>query len=160
MKLSKCIVISAALLGNFCSTYANAAAVGTRLSPAEVSAMGATTRYSIGSALVTVLPATSGGLTTKSTDGSPTTAVVNASGVVGVSRNEVLIAQVPPATVRSQAAALLALAKTVTYYDQMQITSVRYGSFGEAVAGREKLQAVLPKAKVTLPIEYQQRKPR
>lgn len=161
MKLFKYMVISATLLGNFCTAYATPTpVVGTRLSPAEVSALGAATRYTVGGVLVTVLPTANGGLTTKSTDGSPTTSVVNASGVVGISRNEVLIAQMPTAAVRSQAAALLSTAKSVTYYDHMQITSVRYGSFGEAVAGREKLQAALSKAKVTLPIEYQQRKPR
>ena len=159
MKLSKYIVISVSLLGSLCTAHATPSpVVGSRLLPAEVAALGGTTRYTVGQALVTVLPAGSGGMVVKSTDGSPSTSVVNASGVVGVSRNEVLIAQMPTATVRSQAAALLSAAKSVTYYDHMQITSVRYGSFGEAVAGREKLQAVLSKAQVTLPIEYQQRK--
>ena len=161
MKIFKYILISASLLCCLSTAYAAPApTVGTRLLPAEVTELGGTTRHTVGRTFVTELPAGSGGLTIKSTDGSPVTSVVNESGVVGVSRNEVLIAQMPTATVRSQAAALLAAAKSVTYYDHMQITSVRYRSFGEAVAGREKLQAALSKAKVTLPIEYQQSKPR
>lgn len=161
MKFLKYTLISASLLGCFSIAYAAPAPmVGTRLLPAEVTALGGTTRYTVGRAFVTVLPAASGGMTIKSTDGNPVTLVVNDSGVVGVSRNEVLIAQMPTATVRSQASALLSAAKSVTYYDHMQITSVRYNSFGEAIAGREKLQAALSKAQVTLPIEYQQRKPR
>ena len=165
MKFFKYTLISASLLGCLTAAYAASAptptpTVGTRLLPAEVTALGGTTRYAVGRGFVTLLPVGSGGVTIKSTDGSPLTSVVNDSGVVGVSRNEVLIAQMPTATVRSQAAALLSTAKSVTYYDHLQITSVRYASFGEAVAGFEKLQAALAKAQVTLPIEYQQRKPR
>lgn len=161
MNFVKYTLISAALSGCFSTAFATSAPmVGTRLLPAEVTALGGTTRYTVGRAFVTVLPAGSGGVTIKSTDNSPLTSVVNDSGVVGVSRNEVLIAQMPTATVRSQAGALMSAAKSVTYYDHMQITSVRYNSFGEAVAAHEKLQSVLSKAQVTLPIEYQQRKPR
>ena len=161
MKFFKYTLIAVSLLGCLSTAYsAPAPTVGTRLLPAEVTALGGITQHTIGRGFVTELPAGSGGVTLKSTDGSLITSVINDRGVVGVSRNEVLISQMPTATVRSQAAALLSAAKSVTYYDHMQITSVRYRSLGEAVAGREKLQAALSKAKVTLPIEYQQSKPR
>lgn len=121
--------------------------------------MGVTERYNVGSSALAVLSSDKG-VTAKSAEGSGITTVVNDKGVVGVSRNEVLVAQISTQMVRSQAAALLSAAKTVTYYDTMQITSVRYGTFADAVAGREKLQTLFPKAQVSLPIEYQQRKPR
>ena len=156
-------LFAAALLAGFCTLHgayaATGVAQGTHLTPAEIAAMGATVRYSIGGTPVTVLPAESG-VGTRSTDGSAITTVVNAAGVVGTSRNEVLVAQIPTDTVRSQGAGLLAAAKSVSYYDHMQITSVRYASFAQAVAGRDNLQAAFPKAQVTLPVEYHQRKPR
>ncbi|MCZ2497631.1 hypothetical protein GN316_12760 [Xylophilus sp. Kf1] len=133
---------------------------GSHLTPAEVAAMSTTaSRYTVGGTSLTVVPAANG-VTTKSTDGSTVTTVVNAGGVVGTSRNEVLVAQVATDTVRAQGATLLAGAHSVSYYDHMQITSVRYASFAQATAAFEQWRTAFPKAQVTLPVEYHQRKPR
>ena len=157
MKLFANRLVAAALLAGFCSFQAahagTATTQGVHLTPAEIAATGATARFTIGGSAVTVLPSADGGATA-------TTTVVNTAGVVGTSRNEVLVAQIATDTVRSQGAGLLAAAKSVNYYDHLQITSVRYASFAQAVAGRDNLQAAFPKAQVTLPVEYHQRKPR
>jgi hypothetical protein len=163
MKFFNTRLIAAALMAGFCTFHAahagTAVTQGGHLTPAEIAAIGSTDSFTIGSTTVTVLP-TESGVSTRSTDGSAITTVVNAAGVVGTSRNEVLVAQIPTDTVRSQGAALLAAAKNVSYFEHMQITSVRYASFAQAVAGRDKLQAMFPKAQVSLPIEFHQRKPR
>lgn len=153
------ITMASALFASLPAAAGTGLVIGTHVTPSELSALGTTGQYNVGGSALNVLPAEKG-VTAKSTEGPSTTTVVNDKGVVGVSRNEVLIAQVSTQVVRSQGSALLAAAKTVTYYDTMQITSVRYGTFADAVTGREKLQTMFPKAQVTLPIEYHQRKPR
>jgi len=134
---------------------ASALQVGQQLTPAEQAALGTGTRHTVAGATLR----TFAGVSARSTDGANATTVVDARGVVGTSRNEVLVSRVPTATVRALAPALTQ-ARTTDYYDHMQMTSLRYATFADAVAARERLQAALPAAQVTLPIQYQARKPR
>lgn len=161
MTFFKTLFLPVALMTVFWGAQAGTALTqGSHLTPAEVAAMSTTaSRFTVGGTPLMVVPATSG-VTTKSADGSTVTTVVNGGGVVGTSRNEVLVAQVPTDTVRIQGATLLAGARSVSYYEHMQITSVRYVSFAQATAAFEQWRTAFPTAQVTLPVEYQQRKPR
>ncbi|WP_295540720.1 hypothetical protein [uncultured Pseudacidovorax sp.] len=151
------LLAAAVLLAGAASPFAAAAYdVGQALSPAELSALAAATRYDVAGTVLTPLP----GGTAVDADGRPTTMVANATGAVGLSRNEVRIAQWPTDSVRARAGTLLAGATWVQYTDHTQTTRVRYASFAEAVKAYRQLQAALPQASVALPVEFNQRRSR
>lgn len=90
----------------------------------------------------------------------PVTTVVNEQGLVGKSRNEVLISNIPTAEAKAKISAYLSQAISVKYYDHMDITALRFATFGEAAQAQAELQALLTGAKVTLPIKFSVRTPR
>lgn len=135
--------------------------VGKQLTPAEISALGGKATHKLGERTLVELPASASPAqttTTQTTQASAaklsTTMVVNESGVVGLSRNEVLIARMPTREVRSKLGALAGSAVSVQYFDHTDITSLRFATLAQAVAAREKLLALLPEAQIILPVEF------
>lgn len=90
----------------------------------------------------------------------PVTLVVNQQGLVGESRNAVVVSQTRTALVRQQIPNLASIARTVKYYDHMNLTELRFDSFNQAISARSELLALMPKAQVSVPIEYAPRRPR
>lgn len=113
-----------------------------------------------------VVPATGAAVATKNAQSDsgaaldPVTTVVNEQGLVGKSRNEVLISNISTADAKTKISAYLSQAISVKYYDHMNITALRFASFSEAAQARNELQALMMGAKVTLPIEFSVPTPR
>jgi hypothetical protein len=89
---------------------------------------------------------------------TPTSWVVNENGVVGRSRNEVLVARLSTQDVREKLGSLASAPVSIQYFDHMDITSLRFGTLAQAVAAREQLQTLLPKGQVSLPVQFHQPK--
>jgi hypothetical protein len=84
------------------------------------------------------------------------TMVANELGAVGLSRNEVLISQVPTAQVRKSIDSIAGSASSVTYYEPTQITVLRFATLAQAVQARSQILALLPKAGVSVPVDFAQ----
>lgn len=85
---------------------------------------------------------------------SAVTQVANERGVVGESRNEVVVSQVSVDSVRQAAAGLSAAPVSAQYYGHMNLSALRFASFQEAVNARTQLMKALPQARVDVPIQY------
>ncbi|WP_296228995.1 hypothetical protein [Ralstonia sp. UBA689] len=85
---------------------------------------------------------------------SAVTQVANERGVVGESRNEVVVSQVSVDSVRQAAAGLSASPVSTQYYGHMNLSTLRFASFQEAVNARTQLMKALPQARVDIPIQY------
>lgn len=82
------------------------------------------------------------------------TQVANERGVVGESRNEVVVSQVSVDSVRQAVGALPATPVSAEYYGHLNISTLRFASFQEAVNARAQLKKTLPQARVDIPIQY------
>lgn len=125
---------------------------GQRLSSQEVSRLAATPSIALGKQHYRVLP----------TQVSPTrTLVANAQGVVGVSHHQVMVSGVPAQQLRT---ALqdpgLPRAQEVVMAENLDLATLRYASFEEAVRAHKALQALLPSAKLVVPVQYSTPRPR
>lgn len=133
-------------------------AIGTRLSQAQQAALGGAREVQIGGQAYRVLPDTDSKPRTLSSGASAaeaTSLVVNARGVVGESRNEVLVSRVPVQAVRQAVGQLGIRAVSVQYYDHIAISSLRFASFEDTAAARERLKSLLPAdAGVDVPVRY------
>ena len=146
--------------------------IGTLLTAEEQESLGANKAVQVGArqfkilAEEKVVPATGAAVATKNAQSAsgaafdPVTTVVNEQGLVGKSRNEVLISNIPTADAKTKISAYLSQAISVKYYEHMNITALRFATFGEAAQARAELQLLLTSAKVTLPIEFSVRTPR
>ena len=82
------------------------------------------------------------------------TQVANERGVVGESRNEVVVSQVSVDSVRQAAAGLTATPVSAEYYGHLNISTLRFASFQDAVNARALLKQTMPQARVDVPIQY------
>ena len=74
---------------------------------------------------------------------------------MGESRNEVLVSRVPVQAVRQAVGQLGIRAVSVQYYDHIAISSLRFASFEDTAAARERLKSLLPAdAGVDVPVRY------
>ncbi|KHK49162.1 hypothetical protein PI87_26560 [Ralstonia sp. A12] len=85
---------------------------------------------------------------------SAVTQVANERGVVGESRNEVVVSQISVDSVRQTAASLSTAPVSAEYYGHMNLSTLRFASFQEAVNARTQLKKALPQARVDVPIQY------
>jgi len=153
--------MAAAMLSLVPHAGASGYAVGQKLPPEELSKLSAATTVRLGGKDYRVLPGTLSAKSTGAATARAESMVVNASGVVGISRNEVVISQVPTQTVRQVAGNLSPAAMQAQYYDHMDISALKFASFQEAVSARDQLKKLLPDgAGVDVPIRYGQPRPR
>lgn len=127
--------------------------VGKRLSAQELSAYASAPVVQLDAQAFKVL---STGTRTKSAGAATAavTQVVNERGVVGESRNEVVVSQVSADSVRQAAASLSSTPVSAEYYGHMNISTLRFASFQEAVNARTQLKKLLPQARVDVPVQY------
>lgn len=88
------------------------------------------------------------------------TMVANEIGVVGLSRNEVLVSGVKPQQVKEAAQRLGLKTETAGYYDSTGLSSLRFASIGDAAQARTLLRSALSGASVSLPVQYAEVKSR
>ncbi|MCA8488531.1 hypothetical protein OHZ10_23495 [Burkholderia arboris] len=86
--------------------------------------------------------------------GDRATLLVNERGVVGETRNELVVSQVEPDRVREVAGQLGRSPVATAYFAPVRISTLRFASFEDAVEARAKLIKLLPQARVNLPIRY------
>ncbi|MGC3030382.1 hypothetical protein ACPUER_35565 [Burkholderia sp. DN3021] len=91
---------------------------------------------------------------TKGVSSSAVTQVINENGVVGESRNNVVVSQVSVDRVKQAVAGLSPTPVSAQYYDHMSISTLYFASFQAAVSARTQLKKVLPQARVDVPIRY------
>ncbi|NMV36608.1 hypothetical protein [Ralstonia insidiosa] len=82
------------------------------------------------------------------------TQVANERGVVGESRNEVVVSQVAVDSVRQAVAGLAVTPVSAEYYSHTSISTLRFASFQDAVDARALIKKLLPQARVDVPVRY------
>jgi len=97
--------------------------------------------------------------TVKSADGRSASQLLGPDGVVAQSFNEILISEQPTAEVRQQLAAIIGKAQSVRYYDDGNVSILRFADIQQAAAALPQIRAALPKAAVGLPIIVNIRRP-
>lgn len=122
--------------------------VGQKLTPEQIAQWGNLPVYQVGKSEFRVIPS---GSTERGV-----TLVVNAQGIVGVSRNEVAISNVPAKTAEAQLRQAVPQPSSVQHFDTAGVTVARYADFGQAVQALGTLQSALPQAQVRLPIQFKQ----
>lgn len=90
--------------------------------------------------------------TVKSEDGRNASQLLGPDGVVAQSFNEILISEQPTAEVRQHLAAIIGKAQSVRYYDDGNVSILRFADIQQAAAALPQIRAALPKAAVGLPI--------
>lgn len=146
----------AALATTLCYAGASTYVAGQQLSPDQLKSLAGATVVRLGSQSFQTLPA-SASATAKNAGavGSAVTLVVNDRGVVGESRNEVVVSQVSTQEVQQTIGKLSHAAIGVQYFDHMRISQLTFASFQDAVGAREQLKTLLaPGAAVDVPIRY------
>jgi hypothetical protein len=119
---------------------------GQMLSAAERSALKPQGSVTIGKLPLTIVKA--------STADSPNTVVINSVGAVGISKNELLISNVPTSKVKAVLQSMSVSSVATVYYDHMDISSLRFASLQAAVSARDALSPVLPQATFDVPVRY------
>ena len=84
----------------------------------------------------------------------PMISVAGIRGVVGESRNEVVVSQVSVDSVRQAVSNLPATPVSAEYYGHLNISTLRFATFQDAVNARAQLKKTLPQARVDVPIQY------
>lgn len=120
-------------------------APGQQLSQTEIAEIDGLTEYKIGKMRVQVMPApyTSG----------DTTWLINSHGVVGVSRNQVMVADAGP-DAQQTVEHTQPRPVSVQSHKQTGIVVATYSDFGQAVQALKAIQAALPDAKAALPMVF------
>ena len=146
-------VALAALLSMASACQAADVTVGKHLSTQELARYASAPTVQIESQSFKVL---SSGTRTKAAGAasSAVTQVANERGVVGESRNEVVVSQVPVDSVRQAVSSLPATPVSAEYYGHLNISTLRFASFQDAVNARAQLKKTLPQARVDVPIQY------
>lgn len=143
-------------LGMFClllalGTQASGGFVpGQKLSPAEIAQIGDLTEYKIGKMRVQVMPApyTSG----------DTTWLINSRGMVGVSHNQVMLAEAD-ADAEQSIRQTQPRPVSVQYHPHTRIMVATYADFGQAVQALKAIETTMPKVKAALPMVFNQQTP-
>lgn len=144
------VLVSAAVAGQ---AMAADLAIGKRLSKQELSQYASAPVVQVESQSFKVL---SSGTRTKGAGATSTavTQVANERGVVGESRNEVVVSQVSADSVRQAVGSLTTAPVLAEYYGHMKVSTLRFATFQEAVNARTQLKKLLPQARVDVPIQY------
>ena len=121
-------------------------APGRILSDAERAALKPQGTVTIGKRSLTIIQA--------STADSPTTIVVNSTGVIGSTKNELLISNITTSKVKAVLQTLAVGSVSTVYYDHMNITALRFASLQAAVSAKEALAPLLPHALFDVPVQY------
>ncbi len=124
---------------------------GQKLSKEQIAQWGDLPVYRVGKSKFKVIPA--------HLADSQSTLLINAQGVVGVSRNEVAISRVSAQTAQARLRQLVPQPLSVEHFDQAGVTIARYADFSQAVEGLRAVQAALPEAQVRLPVQFGQQVP-
>ncbi|HLU19182.1 MAG TPA: hypothetical protein VKZ66_04415 [Pusillimonas sp.] len=143
-----------AILGLVFSLSASAGgglAIGQKLSKSEIAELGGMPEYKIGKLRVRVLPS-------PYTD-ADITYLLNSRGVVGTSRNQVLIADATADT-QNTVEQIQPRPKSVQYHEQTRILVATYSDFAQAIDALEAIRTAQPDAKVALPMLFKQQRPK
>lgn len=128
--------------------------VGKRLSAAELSQYADSPSVQLDTQTFKIMSSGSPVRAASAASSGAVTQVINELGVVGESRNEVIVSQVSVDSARQAAASLTAAPVSADYYGHMNISKLRFASFQEAVNARTQLKKLLPQARVDVPIQY------
>lgn len=126
------------------STYT----VGQALSSEQIHALGKLQSISIGRAQYQVLQ------TSQNADGVAYTMLLDGNRRVGQTNHELLIVEQDTAQVRQQLAAVANQAQSVKYYDQTQITLMRFATLDQAIKALAQARNAMPAAEIGLPISF------
>lgn len=121
---------------------------GQKLSAEQIAQWSDLPVYRVGKGEFRVIPST--------TAERGVTLVVNAQGIVGVSRNEIAISSVPAQTAEAQLRQVVPQPLSVEHFDPAGVTVARYADFSQAVQALDAMQAALPEAQIRLPIQFRQ----
>ncbi|KVP68172.1 hypothetical protein WJ92_33055 [Burkholderia ubonensis] len=127
--------------------------VGKRLSAQELEQYASAPTVALESQSFKVL-ATSTRTTAADATSGAVTQVINENGVVGESRNNVVVSQVSVDRVKQAAARLSPMPVSAQYYGHINISTLHFASFQAAVNARTQLKKALPQARVDVPIQY------
>ena len=95
-----------------------------------------------------------------STQSSPNTFVANNQGVIGSSQNIVIISEAPPMQVRSIAKNIVNSAVSTQYYEHLNVSTLQFRNFNQAVTAYHQLVKLFPNATITVPIKFSEPSPR
>jgi hypothetical protein len=123
-------------------------AVGSTLTETELAKLSITGTVQVGQNQYRILGVNAGTLS------KPSTLVVNAQGVVGLSNNEVVVTNAATSQVKTKVGTYSGKTLAVNYFDSMNMTALQFQSFRDAVNARNELQTLFPQATVTLPITF------
>lgn len=118
---------------------------GQQVTQAQLAQWGELPVYDIGANPIRVLP---------EQPKAGQTLVLNAQGIVGISRNEVLVAKAQEDQIRSVAGRAAHAPASVQHFAPTGLTVLTYANFAQAVAGLETIKAGLPDATVRLPVQF------
>lgn len=124
---------------------------GQAATPEQLAQWGELPGYDIGSTRFGVLPE-------RPADGQGTL-LLNEQGMVGISYNEITVANAQEVQVRAAASRAAHAPLTLRHYTPTGITVLRYAEFGQAVEGLNVLKAGLPEATVRLPVQFGKPRP-
>ena len=119
---------------------------GKVATPEQLAQWGELPSYDIGSSRLRVIPE-------RPANGQGTL-LLNAQGMVGVSRNEVVVANASEDQVRAAAGHAAHAPESVRHFDPTGTTVLRYADFAQAIAGLDAIKAGLPGASVRLPVQF------
>lgn len=155
---SRAFLLASAIFFSVSHASASGFAAGTQLSPDEMGKLEGATAVRLKGQTFRLLRGSAVAKSTGSAAGTPST-VVNERGIVGISHNEVLISQVPTQIVRQTLGRLSHAAVQVQYYDHMDISTLKFATFQEAVIASDQLKGLLPpEAGLDVPIRYGERR--
>ena len=122
--------------------------VGQRLSAEQIQTLGKLSAATIGSAQYQVLQ------TGQNAQGVAYTMLLDTNRRIGQTYHELLIAEQPTAQVRQLLGAVASQAQTVNYYDQTQITLMRFATLEQSIKALAQARAAMPDAEIGLPISF------
>lgn len=126
------------------STYT----VGKQLSTEQIKTLGTLPTVDINGQKYQVLQ------TGQNTSGIAFTMLLNNQRTVGQTFHEVIIPEQPTEQVRQQLAAVTSQAQAVKYYDQTQITLMRFATLDQAIKALAKARTAMPAAEIGIPITF------
>lgn len=158
MKILKSLCVLSILLSVMTASHANnGLAIGTKLTAEELSKLqevnGAGQSFKIVKESNVVEPSTR-----SASLGVSKTYVADVNGIVGMSLNTVTISDIPVEQVRSKAIHTLSSANSVKYFDHLNIISLQFKSFQDALEAQSQLLQLFPNATVSVPIQFSERK--
>lgn len=145
------IFLALACAGLLCLSSAQAQGtytIGQRLSPEQIQTLGSLPAVNIGATQYQVLQ------TGQNVQGVAYTMLLDKSRRVGQTYHELLISEQPTEKVRQQLGTISSQAQLVNYYDQTQITLMRFATLEQAIKALAQARAAMPDAEIGLPISF------